>query len=243
MATKAKKNTPAKKPAAPEPAKKSEAAKKDPKAMNKEIGEALFTEEERAGMFFAKHWKKLLVAAILAIVAITAVFAIIKHREAKQKAAIAELALAKTAAELEAAIAKNPKVPGVDAARFRLAKMYENEKKYDKARQTLEALSTSTEDVYNRNRAQLDIGYILELEGKDADAVKKFSALANTATLPPAVRAEAAYAAARLHIARKETAEAQKVLAMILALKIDPATQPGAALWQQRAQLLDCIIN
>lgn len=242
MATKAKKSSPAKQPAAPNTSSKSEELKKNPKALNKEIGEALFSEEERAGMFFARHWKKLLVAAILAIVAITAVFAVIKHREATRKAATAELAKAKSAAELEAAVAKTPKVPGSDIARLRLAKMYVEDKKYDKARQTLEALNAS-EDLYIRNLAQLEIGYILELEGNVDKAVEKFSALANNRTLPPAVRAEAVYTTARLYVAKKDTAKAKEMLKTVMEMKIDPTTQPGAAMWQERAAVLDCSIN
>ena len=242
MATKAKKNSPAKQPAAPKTSSKSEELKKDSKALNKEIGEALFSEEERAGMFFAKHWKKMLVAAIIAIVAITAVFAVIKHREAARKTATAELAKAKSAAELEAAVAKNPKIPGSDIARLRLAEMYAKDKNYDKARQTLESLNTS-EDIYIRNLAQLDIGYIFEIEGNVDKAFEKFSALANNRTLPPAVRAEAAYATARLYVAKKDTAKAKEILKTVADMKIDPKAQPGAAMWQQRAALLDCSLN
>ena len=244
MATKAKKNSPAKKPAAPVNATKSDAPKKDPKAMNKEIGEALFTEEERAGIFFAKHWKKLLAAAVLAVVAITVVFAVIKHREAKQKAATAELAKADTIEKLETAIANNPKVPGVDAARFRQAKLYEKEKKYDKARQTLETICSTTEDVANRSRAQLTIAYLFELENKADEAVKKFAALAQNTALPAAVRAEAAYGAARLYIDRKNPAEAKRILGMLrTTMKINPAEQQSAAIWLENAAALETSIN
>ena len=53
--------------------------KADSKALNKEIGDALFSEDERFEMFFAANWKKILVAALAVVVAITAVFAIRLH--------------------------------------------------------------------------------------------------------------------------------------------------------------------
>ena len=242
MATKAKKSSSPQKTAAPANAGKAEALKKDPKALNREINEAL-TDEERAGIFLSRHWKKLIAAAVLAVVAITAVFAVMKHRESARKAATAELAKANTVAEIEAAIAKNPDAPGVDAARFRLANQYENEKKYDKARQTLETLASATEDVANRSRAQLNAAYLFELEGKADDAVRKFSVLAQNTALPAAVRAEAAYSAARLYIDLKKPAEAKKVLDLLRVMKNNPAEQPGTALWLEKAAALENSIN
>ena len=242
MATKAKKHSPAKKPAAPAAPNNNPAAKRDPKALNREINEAL-TDEERAGIFLANHWKKLIVAAVLAVVAITAIFAVIKHREATRKASTAELARAKTAAEIEAAIAKHPAVPGVDAARFRLAKLYENEKKYDKARQVLGTLASATGDVANRSRAQLSIAYLFELEGKTDEAVKAFDALARNSAIPATVRAEAAYAAVRLYLDRKNPAEAKKVIGTLRVMKVNPAEQPGAAMWLERLAALENSIN
>ena len=246
MAAKTKKSSrPKKQPSVP--AKRSDAAKKDPKALNKEIGNALFTDEERVGMFLAKHWKKIIAAAVIVVVAVTGVFAFIRHRDAVTKKVTAELAQARTIEELKAELGKDPKAPGVDAARFRLAKLYADKKDYASARQVLETIVSSSEDAAGRNRARLTIAYMLELEGS-ADAVRSFTAIADDQELPGAVRAEAGYAAARLLIAAKTPkakADALKMLAKVLALN---AGQNGrgsqaTALWQQRAAELKASLD
>ena len=243
MATKAKKKSPVKK-AAPETVKPSQTAKKDTKNLNREISNALFTDEERAGMFFAKYWKKLLVLAVIAVVAITGIFAYTRHREAVKSKAVAGLARAKTVEEIKAELAKNPNIPGADAARFRMAKIYEEEKKYGDAIKTLEELEGS-EDAAIRNRARLNIAYLLELEGKLDEAAKRFAALALTdaAVISAADRAEAGYAAGRLYLKLNKKDEAKKILRTVGSLKINPQEQRAAALWQERSAELENSIN
>ena len=238
MATKAKKKSPAKK-AATESAKPSQTTKMDPKALNREIGNALFTDEERAGMFFAKYWKKLLVLALIAVIAATGIFAYIRHSESVKAEAIAKLEQAKTIEEIKAELAKSPDIPGADAARLRMAKIYEEEKKYDEAVKVLEGLSSS-EDAAVRNRALLNIAYLSELDGKPDEAVKKFSAIADNTAIPTAERAEAGYAAARLCLAKKTpeaTVDAFRILDKIQALNVDQGSQ-ATAVWQQYAMAL-----
>ena len=240
MAAKAKKHSSAKKPA-PAPVR-SNAPKKDAKALNKEIGEALFTDEERLELFFAKHWKKLLAAALIAVVAITAAFAVHKHAEAAKKADSAKLAQAKSIAEIEAAIAAAPKARGVDAARFRLAKLYTDDKKFDQARKVLAAISAGSEDPAARDRASLNSAYLLELEGKTADAAQSFAVIVGAASASAAARAEAAYSAGRLYVQLKQPAEAKKVLARLQTIKATPE-QPVVGEWKNRAAELEQSIN
>lgn len=250
MAAKAKKHSPAPKPATP--AKQENPALKDTKALNKEIINTLFTDEERAGMFLAKHWKTLVVLALLVVVAVTGAFAFFKHRETVKRETVAKFAQLKRAntaaeidksiSELEALLAQNPDVPGSDAARFWLSEQYVAKKKYDLARREMNAVISSAqgpEGAYSRNRAQLNIAYISEIEGKTDEAAKKFDALARSSALPVAVRAEAAYAAGRLYLDLKKTENAQKVLKSILALKVNPAEQPVAAEWLALAATLE----
>ena len=218
MAAKSKKKSPAKRPAAGKtaaaPQKKNSAAKVDPKALNKEIN-SILTDEERAGLFIAKHWKKLIAVALIAVVAITAVFAVIKHREAAQQKATAELSNAKTIPELEAAIAKNPKATGIHVARFRLAGLYAKNNEFDKARQTLKEIIDSPDaDAAIRGMAQLETASLLELDPKveAAKAVEAFVAIADSPDANLEIRAEAAYAAGRLYIDLKQPDKANEVL-------------------------------
>lgn len=242
MATKAKKKSSAKKPA-PETAKPSPAVKKDPRTLNREIGNALFTDEERAGIFFAKHWKKLIAAALIAVVAVTGIFAYLRHRKSVREAATARLDQAKTLAAIDAELAKNAKVPGIDRARFRKAQLLTEAKKYGEAIKVLEELVSTSEDAANRSRATLQIAYLLECDNKPVEAVKGFSDLVGNAAVPVDIRAEAAYAAARLYIDRKNPAEAKKVLGTLKAMKVDPNTHPGAVPWLERARALENSIN
>ncbi|MBP5531690.1 MAG: hypothetical protein J6Y54_06655 [Lentisphaeria bacterium] len=246
MATKAKKKSPAKK-AAPQIAKPSQTAKKkDPKALNREITNALFSDEERAGMFFATYWKKLLALALIAVIATTGIFAYVRHRESVKAAAIAKLEQAKTVAEIKTELAGNPDIPGADAARFRMAKIYEEEKKYGEAIKVLEELSAS-EDAAVRSRALLNIAYLSELEGKPEEAVRKFSAIAENTAVPAAERAEAGYAAARLYLAKKTpeaTVDAFRILDKMQTPDVDQAGQESqaAAKWRQYAVALKCSV-
>ena len=243
MAAKSKKSSAAKRPAAP-PAKKAPSAKPDPKALNKEIN-AILTDEERAGLFIAKHWKKLLAAALIAVVAITGVFAFIRHREAVRKENIANLYKADTIEKLEAELAKAPEVPGVDAARFRLAKLYADKGEFEKARQALQPVVDSSEDAFNRGRAQLSIAYLLELDPavKKEAAADEFAAIADLADNHVAVRAEAAYAAARLYIDLKQTDKAKEVLDRMLAQLNDHTTHQTGLLWGGRLTELKVSID
>lgn len=249
MAAKAKKNSGAPTPAAP--AKQENPALKDTKALNREIANTLFTDEERAGMFLVKHWKMLVALALLVVVAITGAFAVYRHREnvkSETTAKLAQLTRANTAAEidksiaeLEALLAKNPDAPGVYAARFWLSEQYVAKGKYDLARRELNAVVESAKDhkdACSRNRAQLNIAYVFETEGKPEEAAKMFDILSKNTSLPVAVRTEAAYAAGRLYLDLKKTENAQAVLGSILALKVNPAEQPVAAEWLRLAATL-----
>lgn len=244
MAAKSKKSSAARKPAAPSVGK-SPAAKPDPKELDREINNALFTDEERAGIFFAQHWKKLLIAALVAVVAITAVFAIVRHRETVRKEASARLAGAKTIAELEAALAANSKVPGVDAARFRLAKLYADKQDFDKARQELKIIADTSDDAANRGQAKLNIAYLLEFDPKvnKEDAAKEFAVIADLAEDSLAIRAEAAYAAARLYVDLKQPDNAKLLLDKIMMQLGDRTVSRSAAYWYNRLAELKVSIN
>lgn len=242
MAAKSKKSSSAHKPA---PAKRSVRTSADTKAMNREIIETLFTDEERAGMFVAAHWKKLVALALLVVVAVTAGFAIFKHVEKTRKAATARLARTNTVADLEAELAKISDVSGVDAARFRLAKLYADQKKFDKAREVLKPIAEGSEDAVVRDWARVSRAYLLELDPavQKADAAKEFDAISASGGSSLATRAEAAYAAARLYIDQKQPDKAKFVLDRI-AMQLNAQTNSqSVAYWKDRITHLKHAIN
>ena len=242
MAAKAKKSGSPKK-SQPAVVKHSAAANRDPKALEREISNELFTDEERARMFLAKYWKHIAVLAVLVVLAVTGGFAAYSRMEAAKKANTAKLANAKTVAEIEAVLKEIPDAPGADAARSRLAQLYVADKKYDKALAVLESLAGSTRDVACRDRARLNAAYTLELAGKTDQAAKKFAEIAGNTAVAAVIRAEAGYAAGRLYVDLNKKADAKKILASIRAIKVKPEEQQGTAMWQMRAANLEAAIN
>jgi len=216
--------------------------KKNSKQLNREIENTLFSDNERFEMFFAANWKKIMAAAIAVVVAITLVFAIRMHVAKAGRQASAKLAAAANAAELEKALAENPRAAGADAARFRLAGMYQADKKYDRAYQVLDKLAANAAEPQLRNKARLTAAYMLELAGKTADAVKRFSAIAALPATPAASRAEASYAAGRLYLQLGNKTEAKQVLGKLRMMEA-PAGDVAVGFWKERAQMLEHSIN
>lgn len=216
--------------------------KTDSKTMNREIGNALFSDNERFEMFFAANWKKILVVALAAVVAITAIFAVRMHLSNTKKQAAAKLVEASTVTALEKALAENADAVGADAARFRLAGMYISEKKYDQARQVFDKLAATAAEPELRDKARLSAAYMLEMAGKNAEAAQSFVAIAAPGATLPAVRAEAAYSAGRLFISLGKKEEAKQILAQLNTLEIPQGAQ-SAGFWKERAVELERTIN
>lgn len=216
--------------------------KKDSKVLNKEIGNALFSDDERFEMFFAANWKKIMAAAVAVVVVITLVFAIRLHIANNAKRASARLATASTAADLEKALAENADAAGADAARFRLAGMYIADKKYAQAQVVLDKLAVSAAEPSLRNKANLSAAYMSEMSGKLAEAAQRFSAIAALHANPAAMRAEAAYAAGRLYLALNKKTEAKQVLNHLQLMETSSGSN-AVVFWKERAQMLERSIN
>lgn len=214
--------------------------KKNSKALNAEIENALFNDVERWEMFFTSHWKQTLAAAVAVVLAVTAAFALY-HRSVKAKRAAAEqLGAADTAAELQSAIAKYPDAPGAALARYRLALRLIEEKKYDQAVPELSKAAASG-DAALRDKAKLTEAYALELSGKLADAAVKFTALGTSGSSNAPVKCEALYSAGRLYVKLGKKAEARAVLKNAAGVAL-PNGSESAAYWKaSAAELLNSI--
>ena len=217
--------------------------KKNSKALNAELGNALFSDVERWEMFFARHWKMITALALAGVVVITVAFACYLHSAHSDRKAATQLSTAADAAGLEAALDRNQDAPGADMARYRLAGLYIENKQYDKALTILSAIiSGSSADMALRNKARMTEAYVLELNGKIAEAAKKFAMLSSFGSLSTSARTEASYCAGRLYLLLGRKQEARSVLNNAAALEVDPRSQ-SAGFWKsgaiELAQLID----
>ena len=103
------------------------------KKIDAEIGQALFSDTERFEMWFATYWKPAIIVAIVAAVLAAIVFWIASARSSADRKAAFELADASTAAEITAALKKHGSHSGAAMARFKLAKIQLEAKKYKEA--------------------------------------------------------------------------------------------------------------
>ena len=214
--------------------------KKNSKALNAEIENALFNDVERWELFFTSHWKQTLAVAVAAVLAVTAAFAVYHHQVKAKRAAAEQLGAADTVAELESAIAKYPDAPGVVLARYRLALRLIEEKKYDPAIKEL-AKVTSAADASLRGKARLTEAYATELSGKLADAALKFTALGSSGDANAAVKCEAIYSAGRLYVKLGKKPEAKAVLKNASGITL-PNGSESAAYWKaSAAELLNSL--
>lgn len=207
--------------------------KKNSKALNAEIENALFNDVERWEIFFAGHWKQIIAVACVVVVVVTAIFAWYHRRAEAKRTAAEQLSAANTVAELQSAIAKHPDAPGTALARYRLAARLIEEKKYDQAISEL-AKVTSADDALLRNKARLTEAYVLELSGKLADAAAKFAALRAIPDASPEIKCEAIYSAGRLYFQLGKKKEAKDVLKDAAAIAI-PNGSGSAADWKGNA--------
>ncbi len=176
-----------------------------------------------------ENWK--LVAAIGAVIILgVAAFSIsayvIRSRDA---AAVRTFSDAKTAEALLAAIAAYPNHAGAVNARTRLAGIYIADKNYDKALAEFRSIASSDADPFLRSRASVDCAYVLEVQGKNEEAIHEFEALSANPQIPEELRAESAYAAGRLYLAKNDLQKARALLSRVIPGKnVSPVYQTWA---------------
>lgn len=197
---------------------------KKKKAMNAEVTKVLMGENGEAIIWVLQNWKKLagVIFAILALILI--ITGINSYRESRFQKGSEAFAAAETIDALRSAIAGYSSHSGVESARIRLAKMLVDEKKYDEALTELAAV--------NSPAAKLMIGYICELQKKDAEALQAFAVVLNDLQADASSRAEAKYASARILIQQKNLQKAAEMLKMSL------PQSAGAMAWEESSRQL-----
>ena len=148
------------------------------KKIDSEIGQALFSDTERFEMWFAAYWKPVTVVAVILAVLTAVVFWVATARSAAERKAAFELADAATEAELTAVLKKYPDHAGSAVARFRLAKLFLDAKKYQEALKELDAFANASgADATLAAQAKMAAGYACELSNNIKDAIPRFLAV------------------------------------------------------------------
>lgn len=176
-----------------------------------------------------ENWK--LVAAIGAVIILgVAAFSISAHViRSRDAAAVKAFSEAKTAEALLAAIAAYPNHAGAVNARTRLAGIYIADKNYDKALAEFRSIASSDADPFLRSRASVDCAYILEIQGKNEEAIREFESLSVNPQISEELRAESAYAAGRLYMAKNDLPKARAALSRVVPGKnVSPVYQTWA---------------
>lgn len=186
---------------------------KNQKAIDREIEQTIFNDTERLELWVVTNWRKLTIAAVAAAAIVAIVFGVVAARRSADRKAAARFADAANAEELAAAIAENSSRPGASLARYRLASIYLDTKKDDAALKELQAIIADVNcDPALSSKARLTIGYVLEKQGKTAEAAAAFKTVFENTAYAQAVRSEAGFAAGRNLLAAGKTEEAVNIL-------------------------------
>ena len=181
------------------------------KKLNAQMNEVM-DDFDRFEYFFATNWKKIVIAAVLVVVAVAVIVTLQSCAKSRKLAAAEAYDKASDIAQLEAAIAKHGQAPG--AVTMRLAALYVDKKDFANARKQLTLASADKDAADVRYRAALNLGYLDEMEGKAADGAKRFESIAKQLREPgsAAYAAEAYASAGRLYLASGKKAEAKAIL-------------------------------
>ena len=180
------------------------------KKLNAQMNEVM-DDFDRFEYAFASNWKKIVIAAVAVVVVVAIAVSVkvfIKSSEMKKAQAFAA---AVTIEDLEKTVQKYGSAPA--DARLRLASLYMDKKDYANARKEL-AAAADDNAMELRWRAQLNIAYVDELEGKYADGAAKFADFAKSRREvgSAAFAAEAYAAAGRLYLLAGQIEEGKNIL-------------------------------
>ena len=209
------------------------------KQLNAEIGQVM-DDFDRFEYAFVTHWKKIVTAAVLVVVAVAVIVSAKVYANYRQNSAAAAFSQAVTAEALEKALSEHSHASAAVAARLRLAGLYINAKNYDGARRELQTVSADKSMPELAWRASLNLGYLAELEGKIDEAAEIFAVFSRI-EVPGSegYRAESCANAGRLFLKAGKKAEAKEILesGMLLASGTGAAAQ-AAAVWAQQIAFL-----
>lgn len=207
------------------------------KAMDAEITDALLDDFDKFEHFAMTYWKQIGGLAVAIVVGVALWVMISDSRKATERKINDAICNAKTEAEILKVVKEYPTYNAANYARLRLAKIYLNKKKYDKAYEQFKLLRASNIPREMAWRISMDEAYAMELEGKKPAAAEKFVAMGVDPSMPDGFRCEANYAAGRLYTSLKQKDKARKYLTK--ASRIRPAINNQASIfWVSQAKFM-----
>ena len=207
------------------------------KALDAEISDALLDDFDKFEHFATTYWKQIGGIAVAIVIGVALWVMVNDSRKASERKINDAICNAKSEAEIIKLVEKYPAYSAANYARLRLAKMYLNEKKYDKAYTQFKLLRASNIPREMIWRISLDEAYALELEGKKTAAATKFAKLGTDSSLPDGFRCEANYGAGRLYAGLKDNEKARKYLTK--ASKIRPGiNNQTSVFWVSQAKFM-----
>ncbi|MDD5697136.1 MAG: hypothetical protein PHH77_00835 [Victivallaceae bacterium] len=207
------------------------------KALDAEITDALLDDFDKFEHFATTYWKQIAGVAAAIVIGVALWVVIADARKTAEKQANDAICNARTEKELLSVIKAYPGYPAANDARLRLAKLYLNEKKYDRVYEQFRALRASDLPREMVWRINLDEAYTLELEGKKEAAAAKFAAVGADVSLPDELGCEAHYGAGRLYFELKKNNEARKYLNRASVIKPGMYNQ-AAVFWVSQAKFI-----
>ena len=209
---------------------------RDKKALDAEIKNTLNSGIGEFEIFFAEHWKALVIGGLVIVLAIGAVYGVRGWMQSRQRQAQNVLASAQTVEQLENALKSYGSDSSAVFARIRLARLYMEANKIKEADAQYKALETCGLPPEMLLRIKIDRGYLQEKSGDLKGAAAHFAACAVTPGADAGLRAEADFAAGRIYTALKNKDLAKKHLENCIRLQNQVGM--GGQQWVSFAQFL-----
>ena len=187
-------------------------AKKEIKGLEQE----LFSDRERAEIWFAENWKMCLLGAVAVIVIASGVLFWRHFDQRRSAAGAAELAVA-TAETIDAVAAKNAGNPMIAPSRIRIAAGLMAANKFAEAGKEFRKVADDAKaSEFLRRRARMNAAACAELGGDLKTAVAEFAAIAgeNSPDSP-----EAGFRAGALMLKSGEVDKAREMFAKVAEMK------------------------
>ncbi len=181
------------------------------KKINEQMKEVM-DDFDRFEFFFASNLKRIVIGAVVIVLAVAAIVVGKYVINSKAKTAAEAYAKAADIKQLEAAITEYGNANA--AIYLRLGGMYLAKKDYANARKNFQIAAQEKADTPAKWQSMITLAYIDELENKFEAAAGKFADLAKTLRAPGSsvYAAEAYTAAGRLYQKANKNAEAQQIL-------------------------------
>jgi len=214
-------------------------AKENKNGKDEQIANMLLDDFDKFEHFAMNYWKQVaaVCALIVVIVAIVATFYAING--ASERKANTAIATAKTEAELQKVIKEYPKQQAIWSAYLKLGTIYVGNKDYPKALANYRELLQKGIPDEMRRELEMNIAYLLELQGTKKDAVAAFAKIGSDSFYPEATQCEANFCAGRISNDLGDKTQAKTYLNLTANRVVKGgAFDPAAEFWKKQAQLM-----